>query len=249
MSRKKIQNPILRGFNPDPSICRVGDDYYLAVSTFEWYPGAQIYHSSDLENWHLTGGVDHAFKPGTVLPAGGSFFVTPDVTAFRLRTEGPSGAARPPHISSCPASSTAARGVAPIRVVATPASTFVSRHPRRPAAGPNAVARPEPAPGRRRPRAAAAVQADRADRVAAAKPPQVGTPAVAPPDAPQDLEIASGPYQWNVRLAGGHQVAGEPATRCRRHAHGSITASRTTATRARFNDAFWLAGSTRSADL
>jgi xylan 1,4-beta-xylosidase len=53
MSRKKIQNPILRGFNPDPSICRVGDDYYLAVSTFEWYPGVQIYHSSDLENWQL----------------------------------------------------------------------------------------------------------------------------------------------------------------------------------------------------
>jgi len=53
MSRKKIENPILRGFNPDPSICRVGDDYYIAVSTFEWYPGIQIYHSCDLENWKL----------------------------------------------------------------------------------------------------------------------------------------------------------------------------------------------------
>jgi len=52
-SRGKIRNPILRGFNPDPSICRVGVDYYLAVSTFEWYPGMQIYHSRDLENWRL----------------------------------------------------------------------------------------------------------------------------------------------------------------------------------------------------
>jgi xylan 1,4-beta-xylosidase len=49
----EIHNPILRGFNPDPSICRVGDDYYLAVSTFEWYPGAQIYHSRDLRHWRL----------------------------------------------------------------------------------------------------------------------------------------------------------------------------------------------------
>jgi len=48
-----IQNPILKGFNPDPSICRVGDDYYIAVSTFEWFPGVQIHHSKDLINWHL----------------------------------------------------------------------------------------------------------------------------------------------------------------------------------------------------
>ena len=34
-----IRNPILPGFNPDPSIVRVGDDYYIATSTFEWYPG------------------------------------------------------------------------------------------------------------------------------------------------------------------------------------------------------------------
>jgi len=53
MSREKIANPILPGFNPDPSICRVGDDYYIATSTFEWYPGIQIHHSTDLENWRL----------------------------------------------------------------------------------------------------------------------------------------------------------------------------------------------------
>jgi xylan 1,4-beta-xylosidase len=48
-----IENPILRGFNPDPSICRVGQDYYIATSTFEWYPGVQIHHSTDLVNWRL----------------------------------------------------------------------------------------------------------------------------------------------------------------------------------------------------
>ena len=46
-------NPILRGFNPDPSIVRVGDDYYIATSTFEWFPGVQIHHSRDLAHWRL----------------------------------------------------------------------------------------------------------------------------------------------------------------------------------------------------
>ena len=46
-------NPILRGFNPDPSIIRVGDDFYMATSTFEWFPGVQIHHSTDLINWEL----------------------------------------------------------------------------------------------------------------------------------------------------------------------------------------------------
>lgn len=48
-----ITNPILPGFNPDPSICRAGADYYIATSTFEWYPGVQIHHSTDLVNWRL----------------------------------------------------------------------------------------------------------------------------------------------------------------------------------------------------
>lgn len=50
-----LQNPILPGFHPDPSICRVGDDYYIATSTFEWFPGVQIHHSRDLVNWRLLG--------------------------------------------------------------------------------------------------------------------------------------------------------------------------------------------------
>ena len=48
-----IRNPILPGFNPDPSFCRVGEDWYIATSTFEWYPGVQIHHSRDLANWRL----------------------------------------------------------------------------------------------------------------------------------------------------------------------------------------------------
>jgi len=48
-----IRNPILPGFNADPSFCRVGEDYYIATSTFEWYPGVQIHHSRDLVNWTL----------------------------------------------------------------------------------------------------------------------------------------------------------------------------------------------------
>ena len=47
----KIQNPVLRGFHPDPSLLRVKDDYYIAVSTFEWCPGVRIYHSKDLAHW------------------------------------------------------------------------------------------------------------------------------------------------------------------------------------------------------
>jgi len=50
---KTIRNPVLRGFNPDPSILRVGEDYYIATSTFEWFPGVQIHHSRDLRHWRL----------------------------------------------------------------------------------------------------------------------------------------------------------------------------------------------------
>jgi xylan 1,4-beta-xylosidase len=54
-TRPVIRNPILPGFNPDPSICRVGDDFYIATSTFEWFSGVQIHHSRDLLNWRLLG--------------------------------------------------------------------------------------------------------------------------------------------------------------------------------------------------
>jgi len=52
-------NPILPGFYPDPSVCRVGDDYYLVNSTFEYFPGVPIFHSKDLINWRQIGHCIH----------------------------------------------------------------------------------------------------------------------------------------------------------------------------------------------
>jgi alpha-N-arabinofuranosidase len=48
-------NPIISGGYPDPSICRVGDDYYIVNSSFEYFPGLPIHHSKDLVNWELVG--------------------------------------------------------------------------------------------------------------------------------------------------------------------------------------------------
>lgn len=53
----EVINPILPGFHPDPSICRVGDDYYLVTSSFVLFPGIPIYHSRDLVSWKLIGHV------------------------------------------------------------------------------------------------------------------------------------------------------------------------------------------------
>ncbi|MDH7599820.1 MAG: glycoside hydrolase family 43 protein [Sedimentisphaerales bacterium] len=50
-----FKNPILPGFHPDPSICRVGDDYYLVTSSFEYFPGVPIFHSKDLVHWRQIG--------------------------------------------------------------------------------------------------------------------------------------------------------------------------------------------------
>ena len=51
MSERVIRNPILPGYYPDPSICRVGEDYYLITSSFEMCPGIPVFHSKDLANW------------------------------------------------------------------------------------------------------------------------------------------------------------------------------------------------------
>ncbi|MBN2683776.1 MAG: glycoside hydrolase family 43 protein [Pontiellaceae bacterium] len=66
---KTFQNPIITGMNPDPSICRVGDDYYLVTSTFEYFPGLPIYHSKDLVHWKLIG---HALSSAESNPLQGS---------------------------------------------------------------------------------------------------------------------------------------------------------------------------------
>jgi xylan 1,4-beta-xylosidase len=59
-----IKNPILPGFNPDPSILRIKEDYYIATSTFEWFPGIALYHSRNLKDWELIG---HALDRETQL--------------------------------------------------------------------------------------------------------------------------------------------------------------------------------------
>ncbi len=53
----KYTNPIISGFNPDPSVCRVGKDFYLVNSTFEYFPGLPVYHSTDLVHWEQIGHV------------------------------------------------------------------------------------------------------------------------------------------------------------------------------------------------
>ena len=51
------RNPVLPGFHPDPSVCRVGNDFYLVNSSFHYFPGVPIYHSTDLEHWQQVGNV------------------------------------------------------------------------------------------------------------------------------------------------------------------------------------------------
>ena len=50
-----FKNPVLPGFHADPSICRVGDDFYLVNSTFQYFPGVPVFHSKDLVNWEQIG--------------------------------------------------------------------------------------------------------------------------------------------------------------------------------------------------
>ncbi len=49
------RNPVVPGFHPDPSICRVGDDYYLVNSSFQYFPGVPVHHSKDLVHWEQIG--------------------------------------------------------------------------------------------------------------------------------------------------------------------------------------------------
>ncbi|MFF7051531.1 glycoside hydrolase family 43 protein [Streptomyces griseorubiginosus] len=50
-----LRNPVIPGFHPDPSVCRVGDDYYLVCSSFEYFPGIPVFHSRDLAHWTQIG--------------------------------------------------------------------------------------------------------------------------------------------------------------------------------------------------
>ena len=54
-AQQGYQNPIISGFHPDPSVCRVGEDYYLVNSSFCYFPGVPLFHSKDLVNWEQIG--------------------------------------------------------------------------------------------------------------------------------------------------------------------------------------------------
>ena len=62
-------NPIVPGFFPDPSVCRADDGYYLACSSFEYFPGVPIHHSDDLQTWTL---VANALSRPEQLPLAGA---------------------------------------------------------------------------------------------------------------------------------------------------------------------------------
>ncbi|WP_337059917.1 glycoside hydrolase family 43 protein [Kineococcus sp. G2] len=68
--------PVIAGSFPDPTACRVGDDYYLAASSFEHFPGAPVFHSRDLVSWQQIGNVlttRRQFPRGDGRPSGGVF--------------------------------------------------------------------------------------------------------------------------------------------------------------------------------
>ncbi len=103
------QNPIIKGFNPDPSICVAGDDFFLVCSSFEYFPGVPLYHSLDLVNWKQVGNVldrksqldlenvpasGGVFAPTIRYHNGTFYMITTNVSAgknFIVKTEDPFG--------------------------------------------------------------------------------------------------------------------------------------------------------------
>ena len=64
------KNPVITGMNPDPSICRVDDDFYLVTSTFEYFPGLPLYQSKDLVHWKMIG---YVLSRASNCPLGGAY--------------------------------------------------------------------------------------------------------------------------------------------------------------------------------
>jgi alpha-N-arabinofuranosidase len=65
----RYTNPVIPGFHPDPSVCRVGRDFYLVTSSFEYFPGVPVFHSRDLVNWRQLG---HCLERESQLPLAGA---------------------------------------------------------------------------------------------------------------------------------------------------------------------------------
>lgn len=79
MSPIALPNPLIPGFNPDPSVVRVGSDYYLCTSSFEYLPGLPIYHSTDFVHWDLIGHVvttEHQLASANIPTNGGAWAPT-----------------------------------------------------------------------------------------------------------------------------------------------------------------------------
>ncbi len=107
--RTRVSNPILPGFYPDPSVCRVGEDYYMVTSTFAYFPGVPIFHSRDLVHWKQIGnvldreeqldlsGVKHSegiFAPTIRYHQGTFYMITTNVTHggnFIVTAQNPAG--------------------------------------------------------------------------------------------------------------------------------------------------------------
>src|SRR5947208_12002044 len=64
----RYRNPVITGESADPSICRVGEDYFLVTSSFEYFPGVPLYHSRDLVQWRQIG---HCLTRSSQLPLEG----------------------------------------------------------------------------------------------------------------------------------------------------------------------------------
>ena len=80
------RNPLLRGFHPDPSVVRVGEDYYLVNSSFVFFPGLPVYHSRDLIHWTLVGhAAENLEKSGLSGLPGGYGYWAPDISWFNGR--------------------------------------------------------------------------------------------------------------------------------------------------------------------
>lgn len=79
LRRRLPERPVIPGFHPDPSVCRVGDHYFLVNSSFEYFPGVPIHASTDLLTWRQLGHVldrEDQFSPGGILDSGGIYAPT-----------------------------------------------------------------------------------------------------------------------------------------------------------------------------
>ncbi|MBD3419213.1 MAG: family 43 glycosylhydrolase [Chitinivibrionales bacterium] len=98
-------NPVLPGFYPDPSLCRVDDDYYLVTSSFEYFPGVPVFHSKDLVNWRQIGHVlnrpsqldldmcepSRGIWAATIRYHGGTFYICTTNVCRKIRGESMEG--------------------------------------------------------------------------------------------------------------------------------------------------------------